>query len=391
MDILNLLKENEKDIISWRRHLHQNPELGHDLENTVEFVCNKLDEFNIPYKRDIGTKNNVIAKITGSNKGDTIAFRADMDALPIKEETNLSFASKNGCMHACGHDAHTAILLGASKVINENKDKLNGEVVLIFQTAEEISEGARPIVKSNILKDLNVKRIYGLHVGGIASGSDNGKVHFNPGPSMACLDSFKLKVIGKGVHGAYPDGGVDPITIASYIVTSLQEIISREIPPTNPGVISIGKFHAGSTYNVIPNEVEIEGTVRAVTNEQREYIATRVGELSKMVAKGFRADVDYDYTYGAPPLVNDKDVTLDAIESAKKVLGSDNVIIDTTPVMGGEDFAEYLTQVPGTFMIYQNMLAIDGKVYPHHNPKFALDESTFIHASSLFVQIAFDN
>lgn len=391
MNIINSLKAIENDIINWRRYLHENPELGLDLPKTSNFVKDRLDDFGIKYRSGVGTEHDIIGIIKGDNPGNNIGFRADMDALPVIEDTGLSFQSTNGNMHACAHDAHTAILLGVAKILNENRDKLNGNIILIFQPGEEISSGARPIVKSGILDEYNVKRIYGLHLGGIAGGENNGKLFLNPGPMMACLDSFKIRVIGKGSHGAYPNDSIDPITIGSSIVTGIQEIISREIPPTSPGVITIGKFHAGSTYNVIPNFAEIEGTARSVTEDQRQFISRRIGELSESIAEGFRGSVQYDYTFGAPPLVNNKEITLQAAESARKALGEDDVIITNTPVMGGEDFAEYLEVIPGTFMFFENMLQIDGKTYPHHNPKFALDESKFISAASIFMQIALDN
>lgn len=391
MDILKSLKEIEKDIISWRRHLHQIPELGNDLPKTSSFVMERLNEFGLEYRSRVGLEHAIVGFIDGGLEGDTIAFRADMDGLPVVEDTGLDFQSTNGCMHACGHDAHTAVLLGVAKILNENKDKLRGRILLIFQPGEEISAGARPIRESGILKEYKVKKIYGLHLGGIAGGVNNGKLFLNPGPMMACLDRFKLKIIGKGSHGAYPNQSIDPVTIASYIVTGLQEIISREIPPTSPGVITIGKFQAGSAYNVIPDFVEIEGTARSVTEEQRKFVARRIGEISKSIAEGFRGEVEYDYIFGAPPLVNNREITLEAEESARKILGEDKVILSNQAVMGGEDFAEYLEEVPGSFMFYENMLEIDGRVYPHHNPKFALDESKFIDAASVFIQIALDN
>lgn len=391
IDALGLLKNIEDEIISWRRELHQMPEIGLDLPKTSKFVQDRLDELEIDYELGVGSKYAIVASIDGAYPGDTIAFRADMDGLPVVEDTGLDFQSTNGCMHACGHDAHTAILLGAAKVISQNRDRINGRIVLIFQPGEEDSTGARPIAKSGILEDYNVQRIFGLHVGGIGSGRDKGKLFLNPGPMMACLDSFKMEIKGRGSHGAYPDKSIDPITMGSYIVTGLQEIISREIDPTEPGVITIGSFQAGSAYNVIPDSVKIEGTARAVTEEQRRYIASRIGEVANAIATGFRGSVDYNYTFGAPPLVNDRESTMMALGSAQKVLGKENIILTNKPVMGGEDFAEYLERVPGSFMFFENMMEIDGKIHPHHNPKFALDEASFIEAASVFVQLALDN
>ncbi len=391
MKVLDLIKDYEQEIIEMRRHLHQIPEVGLDLVETSKFVASKLDSFSVNYKKGIGTEHTILASIEGYKKGSTIAFRADMDALPVQEETELSFQSTNGNMHACGHDAHTAIMLGVAKILQNNRDKFKGKVILIFQTAEEISRGARPIVESGILQKLQVEKIYGLHLGGIAGGKNKGKVFLNPGSMMACLDSFKLNIKGKGSHGAYPNQSIDPITASSYIVTGLQEIISREISPTSPGVISIGSFHGGSTYNVIPNDVEIEGTARAVTEEERQYISKRIGEVAKSIGEAFRCEVEYDYYFGAPPLINDKEVTEELAKTIGQALGEEKLVLTNTPVMGGEDFAEYLQIIPGSFMFLENMMEIDGKIYPHHHPKFALDESEFINAAAIFVQVALNN
>lgn len=390
MDIKKLAEEVQEQVVQWRRDLHQIPEPGIELPQTFEYVTGVLDQLGIEYKTGVGIKYGIVGIIRGAKEGKTIALRADMDALPVIEETGLEFASKNNSMHACGHDAHTAILLGSAKILNENRENLSGNVVLIFQPGEEVSAGAKPMVEAGVLDNPKVDAILGMHVGGITNGLKNGSIGVCMGSMMACLDGFKLKVIGKGSHGAYPDHSIDPITISSYIVTAVQEIISREITPTDPGVITIGKFHGGNTYNVIPNEVEIEGTARAVNHETRAYLAKRIGEVAENLAKGFRANVEYEYRYGAPPLINDRDFTEFVEKSAHSIFPEEQIHRLEKPVMGGEDFAEYLQKVPGTFVFMQNMLPIDGVEYPHHNPRFALDESKFEVAISLMVKVVED-
>lgn len=232
--------------------------------------------------------------------------------------------------------------------------------------------------------------IIGLHDGNISPDMEPGRFAISTGAMMACLDRFTLKVIGKGSHGAYPHQSHDTLVIASLIVVGIQEIIAREIDPVEPGVITLGKFHAGSTYNVIPGEAEIEGTLRAVTQETRDYLAKRIGEVAEGIAKTYKATVEYDYLGGAPPVINDHEVATRVHDSIAKVLGEDRVDYMERPVMGGEDFAYYLEQVPGCFIFMSNPLPIDGTVYPHHNPKFALNEANFKDALAAFLQITFD-
>ncbi len=381
MDILKTVKETEKDIIAWRRHLHENPEIGFDLPGTIDFVCKKLDEFGIEYDRT-AAKSAVIGYIRGAGAGDVIALRADMDALPVCESTGLEYASKNSFMHACGHDAHTAILLGAAKILNGLKDRFNGTVKLIFQPAEEIGVGSVDICEKGLLDD--VKEIIGLHVGCISGETEKGEFLFAKGSMMACMDKFTVKVKGVGAHGAYPALSVDPIVIGSHIVVAIQEILGREIAPTEPAVVTVGKFNAGSAFNIIPPEAELEGTVRAVTDETRDLIAKRLEEMTASVAKAFRGSVEFKYFRQPPPLVNNARVTEKAMEAAAELFPNDIKLMQK-PVMGGEDFAWYLKKVPGTFIFLSTPMEIEGKVWPHHNPKFALDESQFYKGCALFV------
>lgn len=378
------------DVIKWRRDLHQIPEIGVDLPQTSDYVCKKLDEMGVSYKKGVGLEHAIVATMEGTKQGEgkTLALRADMDALPIAEESGLPFASKNGNMHACGHDGHTAILLGAIKVLSQMKNQFSGKLVFLFQPGEEISAGAEPMIQAGCLD--GVDGIVGIHVGDISSDCEPGKAYFKLGPMMACLDKWHMTISGKGSHGAYPHNSFDPVVMQAHIITAIQEIISRELNPVDPGVVTVGIVQGGTAYNIIPGSVYLEGTARAVNKTTREFISKRIGEIAESVAKTFRGSVDFTYIYGAPPVVNDDAFTLNIMESSKKVLGEENVKFIYNPVMGGEDYAYYLEKVPGTFIFLSNPLKIDGFNYPHHNSKFALDEQYFERGVAIFVQSAMD-
>ncbi|MDO4662598.1 MAG: M20 family metallopeptidase [Tissierellia bacterium] len=379
-NIIKEVEDNMDEVIENRRYLHKNPEIGFSLDNTISFVKKKLDEYGIDYRTDIG-KSAVVATIN-PGKGRVIALRADMDALPIKEETGLEFQSENGNMHACGHDGHTSMLLGAAKILNNHKDEINGTVKLIFQPAEELGTGSKYLCEDGVMDD--VDEIIGLHAGNITDEGPTGSMVFSKGSMMACMDKFTIEVKGVAAHGSTPQLSVDPVLVGSHIVVALQEIISREMDPRTPAVITTGIFKSGSAFNIIPEKAQLEGTVRAITDEDRKYIAKRIEEVSTTVAKAFRADVTYEYFWQPPPVVNDKHVA-EKLMAVAKDLYPDNVIEMQKPVMGGEDFAWYLEEKPGSFFLLQNPLKIDGKVWPHHNSKFALDESQFGKGISVMV------
>ncbi|WP_353093100.1 amidohydrolase [Tissierella praeacuta] len=389
MDITKTAKEVGNSIINWRRGLHQIPEIGFNLQQTSQYVIKQLEEMGIEYKNNVGISG-IVGLIKGEKPGKTIALRADMDALPIKEETGLSFASKNGNMHACGHDAHTAILLGVAKVLNENKDKLKGNIKLIFQPAEEGPGGAKPMIEDGALENPKVDAIMGLHVGNLTSNSKSGSIMISYNNMMACLDRFKLKLIGKGCHGAYPETGVDPIAMAGYFISNVQSIISRELSPTDPAVITIGKINGGFAYNIIPDSVELEGTVRAVDQSVRENIAKRIEDFAKGISETMRGTYEYEYIFGYPPLVNDEEFTKNFIESAKKIIPEEDIIEMRKPAMGGEDMAYFLNEVPGTFFFMSTPEAVNGECYPHHNSKFDINEEVLWIGAALLVQGAMD-
>lgn len=388
-DVLNEVKKIENKIISWRRDLHQIPELGLDLPKTTEYIRKVLDEMGIEY-HTLVNGNAIVGLIRGREDGKTIALRADTDALPIKEETGLEFASTNGCMHACGHDGHTAMLLGAAKILNENRHLFKGNVKLLFQPGEEYPGGALPMIEEGALENPKVEAVMGLHNGSIYKDIPNGKIGVCYGPMMASMDRILIKVKGKGSHGAYPELSVDPIAIAAELITALQTIVSRETKAVEPAVLSICRIQGGFNQNIIPDEVELEGTVRTLNNDTRKRIARRIEEITKGITTGMRADYEVQYDFKYPPLINSEEFTKFFVESAKKIIPEEDIIEMKEPVMGGEDMAYFLENAPGTFFFLNNPKEIDGVAYPHHNSKFDIDESLFYRGTSLFVQTVLD-
>lgn len=387
IDILQEVKRIEPDIISWRRDLHQIPELALELPNTVKYIKEKLDEMGIEYKTLVNG-NAIVGIIEGGQEGKTIALRADMDALPIKEETNLPFASSNGCMHACGHDAHAAMLLGTAKILNENKENLNGNVKLFFQPGEEYPGGALPMIEEGAMD--NVDAVLGLHAGSIFKDVEKGKIAVSYGPMMASMDRIFIKIKGKGSHAAYPELSIDPISTAAEVISALQRVISREIKAIDPAVLSITRINGGFNQNIIPDEVELEGTVRTVNNETRQLIARRIEEITKGITAAMRADYEVQYDFKYPPLINSEEFTNFFVNSAKKIIDGKDIFEMKYPVMGGEDMAYFLEKAPGTFFFLSNPNEIDGVIYPHHNSKFDVDESLFYKGTALFIQTVFD-
>ena len=371
-----------------RRELHQIPEVGDVLPETRSYVEGKLKEYGIPFTEN-SHDSGLIAVIKGGKPGKTLALRADMDALPITEENEVDYKSRHeGAMHACGHDTHMAMLLGAAKVLNEHKDELCGSVKLFFQTNEEGSRGAERMVNDGCMDDVDA--VFGTHIGCILSRDiPSGTLVAVPGCCMASFDKFVIKVKGIGCHGSTPEKGVDPINIAAHIVINLQEVLAREIAAVKPAVLTIGKFNAGVAYNVIPSEVVIEGTIRALEEDVRQELAKRIGEISKATAETFRGSAEYEMIWGAPPVVNDAKMAELAADSARDVLGNDMVVDHiAAPNMGGEDFAYYLMKKPGAFMFLSSADPKKHTDVPHHNPRFNVDEDVLWEGSAVFVRIA---
>lgn len=369
----------QDQLISWRRDLHQIPEVETGTVQTEDYICQRLEEMGIPFRRGVG-EHGVVALLEGARTGKVFAFRADCDGLPIREETGLPYASKNGCMHACGHDVHTAMALGMAKILSSHREDICGAVKFIFQPGEEGCKegpgGAKRMIDDGALENPPVDAILALHTGSIWKESfQPGEIGVHYGGIMACMDRFELVVKGKGSHGAYPHGSIDPISIATQIISELQTIVSREINPVEPAVVSIGEIHAGTAFNIIPEECRISGTVRALNQETREFIAGRIEEISNSVAKGMRGNIEFKYGWdGPPPVENDPDFTEEFRQVASSILGEDKVKEIRYPSMGGEDIAFFLQKVQGTFAFHPSCNEEKGHVYPHHNPKFMIDE-----------------
>lgn len=389
MNFLEKAKNIEDTIIRDRRNLHKIPELELNLPKTVAYVEDQLKAMGISYKKLVN--GNALAAQIGTYKGKCIAIRTDMDALPITEETGLDFASTHPCcMHACGHDGHTAMALGACRLLKENEDKLDGLVKIFFQPGEEIPGGAKPMIDEACMENPKVDRVIGLHQGGIFGIFPTGTISYKKGPMMAAMDTFIIKVKGHGGHGARPDSFIDPIATISEINLGLQKIISRELDPTESTLISICQIHGGTCQNIIPDEVWEEGTVRNLNEETRDFVEKRMEEIVENIAMAFRCEGVLKYKRCYPTLINDDDFTAYVKDIATDLLGKEKVIELKKPSMGGEDFAFFLKEAKGTFLSLNNLkVNPDGKIYPHHNSKFDVEESTFYIGAGLLAEVAF--
>ncbi len=393
LNATQLAKSVEEDIVKWRRDLHQIPEIGLSLPKTVAYVTEVLDDLGIEYDASYVDGNGIEAIITGTKEGEAtekvLAFRADMDGLPIKEETGLPFASLNENMHACGHDGHTAMLLGAAKILQAQREHFSGQVKLIFQPGEEYPGGAEPMIQEGVMEEPKVTRIMGFHEGHIDPSIPKETIGYKAGPMMASMDRFLIEIKGKGYHGAYPENSQDPIMATGQLITALQTIKSRNIKATEPAVLSITRMDGGFNQNIIPDNVEIEGTVRALADETRELIHQKMEQIANGIGETFGVEcvVTYDYKY--PPVTNDVEATQEIVASLETLFPGKMVEL-AEPLMGGEDFSYYLYEAPGTFLFLSNPANIEGSFHGHHHPKFDVDESLFYMGTASFVQVALD-
>jgi len=387
--IVEQAKNLQNDIVKWRRALHQIPETGIYLPRTNAYIEKCLQKLQIEYNTFQGFSG-ITALIKGRDCKNVIALRADMDALPIEERTGLAFASKNGNMHACGHDAHMAMLLGAATILSQNRDKLNGSVKLIFQPAEENARGAGLLISNGILDNPAVNAIVGLHIGSIFPEIKNGQIGYCSTTMMSSYDKFTIKVIGKSCHGARPEKGIDPIPIASNIINSLQTIISRIIKPSHPAVLTIGKISGGTSYNIIPANVELEGTIRAIDENDRNIIADHIRTISSGIAQAMGGFCEFEMLKGAPALTNNPSFTIGALKSVQDVVGIENTIEIKEPTMVGEDFSYYLQKVPGTFLILGSYGEPCNDNYDHHSPFFIISEDVLWIGAAALSKIALD-
>ncbi|AFN03390.1 amidohydrolase [Pyrococcus furiosus DSM 3638] len=379
--MFNPLEEAMKikdEIISWRRDFHMYPELGYEEERTSRIVEEHLKEWGYKIKR-VGT--GIIADIGSGEK--TVALRADMDALPIQEENEVPYKSRvPGKMHACGHDAHTAMLLGAAKIIAEHEEELNNRVRLIFQPAEEGGNGALKMIEGGALEDVDA--IFGLHVW---AELESGIIGLRKGPFLAGVGKFNVKIIGKGGHGAAPQYAIDPVPAVAEAILALQRIVAREIDPLESAVVTVGKVQGGTAFNVIPESVEFEGTFRFFTEELGGFIRKRISEIVSEVAKAHRCRAEVKTEILGPPTIND-DRMVEFVREVAQGLGLK--VGEVKKTLGGEDFAFYLQRVPGAFIALGIRNEKKGIIYPHHNPRFDVDEDILPLGTALEVALAFN-
>jgi amidohydrolase len=374
--------EYKDELTELRRKLHSEPELSWEEYKTTDFVCDYLDQLGVSYRRTEPT--GVIAEIKGGKPGKTVALRGDMDALSVEElNKDLPYASReDGKMHACGHDAHTAMLLVAAKALNDIKDELPGKVRLLFQPAEEVAEGAKALVQQGAVE--GVDNVFGIH---IWSQMPTHKVSCTPGPSFASADLFKVTFKGKGGHGAIPQACIDAAIVASSFVMNVQSVVSRTIDPQKGAVLTIGKMVVGTRFNVIAENAVIEGTVRCFDPATRDHIEAQLSHYAESVAAVYGATAKVEYIRGTQAVINDEYSAALVQRVAAEAFGED-VIFHEKPTMGGEDFSFYLDEVPGSFALVGSGNPEKDTEWAHHHGKFNIDEDAMATGAELYAQYA---
>src|SRR5437016_953341 len=382
MPIVNRVADLQPDIQAWRREIHENPELLYDVHRTAAFVADRLREFGCDEVTTGLGRTGVVGVIKGKQPGKgeikVVGLRADMDALPIEEATNLPHASKTpGLMHACGHDGHTAMLLGAARYLAETRN-FAGDAVVIFQPAEEGGAGAAAMIKDGLMDRFGIEQVYGMHNG---PGIPVGQFAIRTGPIMAATDSIDIKIEGLGGHAARPHKCIDSVLVGAQLIGGLQSIVSRTVDPLDSAVISICEFHAGNARNVIPQTAELRGTVRTLTDEVRSLVEKRVREVVAGVAQMTGAKIDLVYERGYPVTVNHPTQTEFATRTAREV-GGEGAVADTPPLMGAEDFAFMLRQRPGAFIFCGN-----GDSAGLHHPAYNFNDEAIVYGTSYRIKL----
>jgi len=382
-----LFKESVEAIIpkvkEWRRHLHQYPELSFEEFKTTEYIIEQLKDFtDITYERVSST--GIVVRLKGSKPGPTIALRADIDALPMTEKSGVPFSSKNdGVMHACGHDSHAAMLLGALYALYEHRKELEGSFVFIFQAAEEVFPGgAKELVEKGVMD--GVDAIIGQHAGPKIKA---GHIGTRPGYIMANSDVFEITVVGRGGHGSSPQACLDPIPVGAQIVTALQDIVARHIPAQESAVLSVTQFNSGTVYNVIPDTAVIKGTVRTYSGENRSLIEKMIKQIAEKYAEASDMTIEYNYRHGYDNMFNSNEYTKVLMEVADELYGPGTAEL-MDPGMGGEDFSHYLQKVPGCFYFFGVRNNELDYIYPTHSTKFRIDEDSFSIGISIMLNAA---
>ncbi|MDR1375884.1 MAG: amidohydrolase [Synergistaceae bacterium] len=381
MDIEKQAKASNEAIVALRRELHAHPELEHDLPFTESVIVRELSKLGLDeVKSGQGKGHGVFATLKGGKPGKAdkankvLALRADMDALPVKEETGLPFASDNGRMHACGHDAHVAMLLGTAKLLAEARAELAGTVRFIFQPSEETVWGALSMIESGALENPHVDEVVGLHTGNIWSEMEPGEIGWRAGPMMAASTTCRILLECKGGHGALPHLTVDPIVMAAEVISQLQTLISREVNPFDPAVVTIGKIEGGRAQNVIAESCEMRGTVRSFDPKVDAFLKERIRATAEGIAASMRGRATVEFFGDLPAVINDKTISWRMRDIVKNFLGEQWIRELELPASGSEDFSYYLAKTPGAFFFHCSTLG-GGRDYPHHHPKFDVNES----------------
>lgn len=360
-----------EDVVALRRHLHMHPELSQQEAQTMAFVSDYLTGLNIPHQTNVGGYG-IVATIGDPKASFAVAIRADMDALPVHEQTGLAYASTNpGVMHACGHDVHTAILMGTARVLKGMESELPGAVKLFFQPAEEKGGGAKPMIEAGCLQNPPVKRVMGLHVDPAAP---VGKVTFFNGPRSASSTTLHITINGRSCHGAQPQTGADAILAGAHVVTALQQVVSRSVAPTCPVVLTIGQFNGGTRHNIVAGKVEMSGTLRTLDLAVRDLVKERIHQVAEDTAAMYGATAEVEIHDGYLPVVTDPVSTQRMMEVAREALGAENVILAKSPVMTSEDFSFFLNEVPGTFFDLGTTAPDCACPQTLHNDRFSPDE-----------------
>ena len=380
-----LVEEVSEEVVAWRRYLHRNPELSFQEEETARFVYETLQTFGNTLELSRPTPTSVVARLIGAKPGPTLAIRADIDALPIEEENDFEFVSRNpGVMHACGHDGHTAMLLGTAKILSEMRDCIRGEVRFLFQHAEELYPGgAQQMVDEGVMEGVDV--VIGTH---LWAPLEIGKIGLAYGAMMGSPDTFWITIKGKGGHGAMPHQAVDSIAIGAQVVTNLQHVVSRNTDPIDDVVVSVTKFTGGTTHNVIPGCVEMLGTVRTLDPEVRKKVPEFMERVVKGITEAHGASYEFKYQFGFRPVVNDEEVTRTIEETVQEVFGEETLEL-VRPNLGGEDFSALQQAAPGTFFWVGAGNKEKGITYPHHHPRFTIDEDALPYGVKMFLNATF--
>jgi hippurate hydrolase len=381
MALIEAITAMEAEMTEWRRDLHAHPELGFEENRTAEFVAAKLEEFGLQVHRGIG-QTGVVGVLTEGNETRSIGLRADMDALPIIEDNEFAHRSRNeGTMHACGHDGHTAMLLGAARYLAETRN-FRGRVNFIFQPAEEGIGGARAMIEDGLFREFPCDQLFAMHN---APGMPVGKFGATPGTVTAAGAFFDVEIQGRGAHGAFPDNAIDPVLIAAEAISALQTIVSRNVRPTETAVLSITQVHAGDAYNVIPERARIAGTVRTFSVKTMQMIEGRMKDLVQNIAKAHGGSAEVDFRTIFHPVVNDAAAAELAADVAAELVGEPNVQRDMPPGTGSEDFSFMLEQVPGCYLLLGN--TDDRHTRPVHNPGYDFNDQAAPYGASFFARV----